>query len=92
MNILIKTKSFLVSLFILFLGVISLIMENIFYGYVDQNRVLQESFFLPMGTVSLLLGIAGLIGSIIWFYLKNEKSWLLKKMAKRLKKPPSGSS
>ena len=73
MNILIKTKPFLVSLFFLFLGVLSLVMENIFYRYVDQNGVLQESFFLPMGTVSLLLGVAGLIVSIIWFYLKRMK-------------------
>ncbi len=48
-------------------------MENIFYGYIDQNGVLQESFFLPMGTVSFLLGVAGLIVSIIWFYLKRMK-------------------
>ena len=71
MNILIKTKPFLVSLFFLFLGVLSLVMENIFYGYIDQNGVLQESFFLPMGTASFLLGVVGLIVSIIWFYLKR---------------------
>jgi len=73
MNILIKTKPFLVSLFFLLLGVLSLVMENIFYGYVNQNGVLQESFFMPMGTVSLFLGVAGLIASIIWFYLKRMK-------------------
>ena len=66
-----KTKPFLVSLFFLFLGILFLAMENIFYGYIDQDGVLQESFFLPIGTLSLLLGVAGLIVSIIWFYLKR---------------------
>jgi hypothetical protein len=48
-------------------------MENIYYGHIDRNGVLQESFFLPLGTVSLLLGVAGLIGSILWIYLKRIK-------------------
>ena len=61
------------SLFFLFLGIASLTMENIYYGYIDRNGVLQESFFLPLGTVSLLLGVAGLIGSILWIYLKRIK-------------------
>lgn len=66
-----KTKPFLISLFLLFLGVLSLAMENIFYGYIAENGVLQESFFLPLGSVSFLLGVAGLIGSVIWFYSKK---------------------
>jgi hypothetical protein len=69
----IKTKLFLVSLFFLFIGIVSLTMENIYYGYIDHNGVLQESFFLPLGTVSLLLGVAGLIVSILWIYLKRIK-------------------
>ena len=48
-------------------------MENIYYGYIDHNGVLQESFFLPLGIVSLLLGAAGLIVSILWLYLKRIK-------------------
>ncbi len=69
-----KTKPFLVSLFLLFLGILSLVMENIFYGNIDENGVLQESFFLPLGSVSFLLGLAGLIGSIIWFYFNSTSS------------------
>ena len=74
MKDLINTKQFLLSLFFLFLGILFLIMENIFYGYIDQNEILQESFFLPLGTFSFLLGMAGLIISIIWFYLKSFKN------------------
>jgi len=50
-----------VSLFFVFLGIISLAMENIFYGHIDHNGVLQESLFLPLGTASFLLGMMGLI-------------------------------
>ena len=71
MNVLIKTKSVLLSLFFVFLGMLSLVMENIFYGYIDQNGVLQESYFLPMGIAIFLLGVVGLVVSIIWFYLKG---------------------
>jgi hypothetical protein len=67
-----QTKPFLVSLLFLFVGVLSLGMENIFYGHIDQNGVLQESFFLPLGSFSLILGVVGFIISIIWFYLKRK--------------------
>ena len=73
MKTLIKTEPFLVSLLFLFLGILSLVMENIFYGYIDQNGVLQESFFLPLSAFSFLFGVVGLIISIIWFYFKSLK-------------------
>ena len=68
-----KTKSFLVSVFLLLVGVVSLAMESIFYGDIDRDGVLQESFFLPLGSFGLLLGVAGIIGSVIWFYLTRKK-------------------
>ncbi len=49
MNVLIQTKPFLLSLFLVLLGILSLGLENIFYGYIDQNGVLQESFFCLWG-------------------------------------------
>ena len=69
----IKTKLFLVGLFFLLLGILSLAMENIFYGDIDQDGVLQESFFLPLGSISVIMGVASLTVSIIWFYLKKMK-------------------
>jgi hypothetical protein len=41
-------------------GVVSGILEQTFYGYVDQNNVLQESFFLPLAFILIFLG-GGLI-------------------------------
>ncbi len=64
-NVLIKTKSVSLSLFFVLLGTLVLVMENIFYGYIDQNGFLQESYFLPMGSASFLLGVMGLVVSII---------------------------
>ena len=71
MKILTKTKLFLVGLLFLFLGILSLIMENIFYGYVDQDGILQESFFLPLGGFSFSLGLVVMVFSTIRLYLKR---------------------
>jgi uncharacterized membrane protein YidH (DUF202 family) len=73
MNAFIKTKSFLVSLFLVLLGILLLVMENIFYGYIDQNGVLQESFFLPMGVASFLLGVVSLLVSTICVLFKKDE-------------------
>ena len=73
MKCVIKTKLFLVGLFFLFLGILSLAMENIFYGDIGQDGVLQESFFLPLGSISVVLGVASLTVGIIWFHLRRMK-------------------
>lgn len=44
-------------------GVISLIMENYHYQYLDEQGVLHESLFLPLGMCSLITGaVLGLFG------------------------------
>ena len=73
MKKLINTKKFLISLSFLALGSLSIIMENTFYEHIDNNGVLQESLFLPLGVFSFLLGVLGIIISIIYFYIKKFK-------------------
>ena len=72
----IKTKLCVLSLFFISLAVFSFIMEHIFYGYLDQEGFLQESFFLPMGFISFLLGSLGLMISVIRYVISkiNTKS------------------
>jgi len=41
-------------------GLASGFLERTFYGYVDENNVLQESFFLPLAFILIFLG-GGLI-------------------------------
>ncbi len=36
-------------------GVASGVLEKTFYGYVDENNVLQESFFLPLAFILILI-------------------------------------
>ncbi len=45
---------------VLMAGVASGLLEKTFYGYVDENNVLQESFFLPLAFILIFLG-GGLI-------------------------------
>ncbi|MDE9449378.1 DUF3955 domain-containing protein [Aliiroseovarius sp. Z3] len=59
------------------IGLVSLVFaaaswaaERTFYGGVDENGVLQESFFLPL---SVILGIAGLICLALSFVVKTRR-------------------
>lgn len=49
----------LASSFLLLLGVVFMWIQNTFYGYVDENGVLQDSLFLPLGAIAIMLGLAG---------------------------------
>ena len=56
------TKYFKIGLFLLILGIVFILLENIFYDYVDSKGILQESLFLPLGAISIIVG-----GAIILF-------------------------
>ncbi len=45
-------------------GIVSCILEKTFYGYVDENNVMQDSFFLPLTFILIFLG-GGLIVAAI---------------------------
>ena len=72
-----KSKIFLASLFLLVLGVTFLFLENTFYQYLDEDGVLHESFFLPLGCLSLIAGGFGLLITgikLIWTYLRRNNN------------------
>ena len=52
-------------------GMVSGVLEKTFYGYVDENNVLQESFFLPLAFILIFLG-GGLIAVAIARNLINR--------------------
>ena len=52
-------------------GVASGVLERTFYGYVDENDVLQESFFLPLAFILIFLGV-GLIVVATGWHLKRK--------------------
>lgn len=48
-------------------GSASLLMEKEFYSDLDENGVLQESFFLPLGSLLLVAGVLLLlIATVKW--------------------------
>jgi hypothetical protein len=55
-------------------GVVCLILENTFYQYVDENGYLQESFFLPIGAFSILIGSLGIFSTFIFKFWANRKA------------------
>ncbi|WP_282611178.1 DUF3955 domain-containing protein [Pelagibius sp. Alg239-R121] len=50
------TKFRIVGIVALVAGTVSLLLEKIYYGYLDADGVLQESLFLPIGFLLLVLG------------------------------------
>ena len=67
MNMSIKHKNTMIitSLLLLFLGVTFLLLENIFYQYIDEDGILHESFFMPLGFLSIFLGLTFLLAIAI---------------------------
>jgi hypothetical protein len=57
------------GLFFLLTGVAFLFLENTFYQYLDEDGLLHESLFLPLGVFSLI------IGSLLLFTLVLKKVW-----------------
>ena len=53
MQNIIKSKLFWITVGLLVLGVVSICLENIFYQYIDEEGVLHESFFMPLGMCSV---------------------------------------
>lgn len=56
---LLRKPLLLASSFLLVLGIVFMWIQNTFYGYIDENNVLQDSLFLPLGALSIMLGLAG---------------------------------
>jgi len=64
MNIL-TNKTLLASLLLLSLGILSLIAESTFYQFLDNDGYLHESMFLPLGMISIVVGMLFLLIFII---------------------------
>ena len=58
-------KSHALSLGVLTLGALCLLSERVLHGGADSNGVLQESFFLPLGSGLVVLGL--LLVGVSWF-------------------------
>ena len=72
-----QSKIFWSSLILLVLGFTFLFLENTFYQYLDEDGVLHESFFLPLGCLSLISGGLGLLVTgikLIWTYLRRNNN------------------
>lgn len=51
------TRVLFAGLAFLTIGISCLFIENIFYQYLDDDGVLQESFFMPLGALFLAFGV-----------------------------------
>ena len=60
-----KSKSFIISILLLVIGVMSIVLENYFFQYVDENGILHESLLMPFGALCVMLGIVGSTFSVL---------------------------
>lgn len=65
-----KLNKTVVSSIIFFLvGIVFLMLESEFYQYIDSEGVLRESLFLPLGMLSVFIGI------ILFLIFIIKKAW-----------------
>ena len=51
---------------LLLIGIVFLFLENTFYQTIDENNVLQESLFMPLGAFAFITGgFSVLVGLLI---------------------------
>jgi hypothetical protein len=70
-----KDKTIVIGIFILLLGILGRLAENYFYGgRLDENNVVQESFFLPLSFILSGIGFILIIIAILkWLYFNAKK-------------------
>lgn len=74
MNIKYQNTMIITSILWLFLGVSFILLENIFYQYIDKDGVLHESFFMPLGFLSIFIGLFFLLVIAIRTLLSKKQS------------------
>lgn len=65
MNLSFKNTIVTLGLFFIFIGIVFLTVENTFYQYLDENLVLHESLFLPLGVLTIIIGTLLLVYSVL---------------------------
>ncbi|ROS00363.1 uncharacterized protein DUF3955 [Sinobacterium caligoides] len=62
-----------ISLLLVGMGVLFICFEEIFYQRIDDNGVLHESLFLPLGAGTFTIGFVLLVVSIAIKLIKRKK-------------------
>lgn len=45
------------AIILIVIGAVSIFIQNTFYGYIDNEGFVQDSIFLPLGVISIILGM-----------------------------------
>ena len=74
MNNILKKPLLTISTLSLLLGSVFVWIQNTFYGYLDENNVIQDSLFLPLGMLGVFLGLGGLFFVAIKAVVRSYRS------------------
>ncbi len=64
-------KSIFLGASLLTVGIVFLVLENTFYQTLDKNNVLQESFFMPLGVLAVILGALVILIALLLKWAKK---------------------
>ena len=65
------SKLFVTGVFFIITGVISWFIQNIYYGHVDEDGTINDSFFLPLAFIFIIIGTILLLTSIVSIIYKQ---------------------
>ncbi len=65
------SKGIISGVILIMLSYASYIAEKIFYDYIDENGVVQESLFLPLTFILGFIGLAFLVVGVVSFLIKG---------------------
>lgn len=66
-------KVFKLSIIIFSIGAAFIFFENYYYQYVDDQHLLHESLFLPIGAILLMIGAIGIVFGLAIVFAKHVK-------------------
>lgn len=75
-----KDKMLLTGILSLITGISFIFFENLLYQYVDENGMLNESLFMPLGALSILFGVLMLL-----IFMAKKAGSLIRKRTKKCK-------
>ncbi len=66
-------RALTISAISIVVGALCMILENTFYQYIDEEGILHESLFMPIGVLLVSLGLAGLVYSLAKLFVQSKR-------------------
>jgi len=72
----VKVNMKITGITLLAIGIVFIVLENVFYGDVNADGVLQEGLFMPLGALVTIIGLLLLVVCVIKYFYQRLKGKL----------------